>query len=452
VYGNFEVIPTEHFRVVSSGTLEPTRTTLAASDGELLVGTYNVLKRDMMDDAMAENAEIIATYMNGPDVVALQEIQNDSGLADDKSANNTLAALVAAISTINPTLQYQYIDYTFIGDNTNGGEPGDNIRTAYLYNPARVSVDMTSLNTVVNATDQKNPFLHSHLPLAATFTFINTGYIFEVINNHWSSKKDSAVYMGTAQPFEELQEDAAVNGGLVERKRQSAAIKRYTAGRDNVIVVGNFNEFEFVSPIASLGDDLTILTNNISENERYSSIYQGNSQALDHILVSAGIEAVAEYVHVNAEFAHRAAADFTHDPMVARIQVPDASPQWSPFKAPIGSSGVSPPGSPTTKSPAVAVTEPTRVSAPEPPTAGPTKSVVAIPPAEPIIDGSSGSSKPSMGAVVGFTLGGLAAALALAVVLSWRHRFRERTVLQSFPAPIPYPWPAPPVDVHPAHQ
>lgn len=336
-FGNFEVIPTEAFEVVTESTIEPTTTGYVGDSSTLLIGSYNVLNLDINDNdgdtdvadgRIEENANIIAVHMNGPDIVGLQEVQDDSGSEDDGvvSASATLGALVAAITAIDPSMSYEFIDNPCIGNNTSGGQPGGNIRTAFLYNPMRVSVDADSINCIVDPIDQQsnseNPFFDSRIPLVATFTFLSTGYKYEVINNHWSSKGGSAPIVGTVQPFEDLQEDSDVNGSLDERQAQSAAIKSYIGTKENVIVVGDFNEFEFISPIEGLAPELTILTIDIPETERYSFIFQGNSQSLDHILVSKGIEATAEYVHVNSEFAETSGRASDHDPMVALIQVP----------------------------------------------------------------------------------------------------------------------------------
>ena len=59
--------------------------------------------------------------------------------------------------------------------------------------------------------------------------------------------------------------------------------------------------------------------------ERYSYVFEGNSQALDHVLVSArlaGQPFAYDVVHVNAEFATHVS---DHDPQVARFLV-DAEP------------------------------------------------------------------------------------------------------------------------------
>ena len=57
-------------------------------------------------------------------------------------------------------------------------------------------------------------------------------------------------------------------------------------------------------------------------HERYSYVFDGNSQVLDQILVSLGtLGWIPEYdsVHVNAEFADQAS---DHDPQVARLTLP----------------------------------------------------------------------------------------------------------------------------------
>ena len=55
-------------------------------------------------------------------------------------------------------------------------------------------------------------------------------------------------------------------------------------------------------------------------SERYTYVFDGNSQVLDQILVSESLRQAAEYdsVHVNAEFHDQ---DSDHDPQVARLRV-----------------------------------------------------------------------------------------------------------------------------------
>ncbi len=89
-------------------------------------------------------------------------------------------------------------------------------------------------------------------------------------------------------------------------------------GQANVIVLGDLNDFPFSAPLGVLkGSLLHNLMDRLPEAERYSYVFDGNSQALDHILVSAAIHnrpLTYQSVHINAEFASRAS---DHDPQLA---------------------------------------------------------------------------------------------------------------------------------------
>jgi predicted extracellular nuclease len=53
--------------------------------------------------------------------------------------------------------------------------------------------------------------------------------------------------------------------------------------------------------------------------ERYTYVYDGNSQTLDHILTSPAVTSFNyDVVHINAEFADQAS---DHDPQIVRIDV-----------------------------------------------------------------------------------------------------------------------------------
>ena len=77
-------------------------------------------------------ANHIAKYLNTPDIMFVQEIQDNSGPTDDGvvSANLTLTNLVNAIQKESGIL-YNFTTIDPI-DKQDGGEPGGNIRQAYL--------------------------------------------------------------------------------------------------------------------------------------------------------------------------------------------------------------------------------------------------------------------------------------------------------------------------------
>lgn len=75
----------------------------------------------------------ISNLLQTPDIMFVQEIQDDTGPTDDGtvSANVTLTTLVNAIAAVsNVTYQFASIDPV---NNQDGGQPGGNIRTAFLY-------------------------------------------------------------------------------------------------------------------------------------------------------------------------------------------------------------------------------------------------------------------------------------------------------------------------------
>ncbi|SBW18520.1 hypothetical protein FDG2_0701 [Candidatus Protofrankia californiensis] len=88
-------------------------------------------------------------------------------------------------------------------------------------------------------------------------------------------------------------------------------------------MTSGLNDFTYSAPVQTLaGAGLTDLPATLSDAERYTYVHDGNSQVLDHILLSS-VLACASYsydvVHVNSESAVRQS---DHDPQVARIALP----------------------------------------------------------------------------------------------------------------------------------
>ncbi len=344
-FGNFEILPTEAFSVVDSPIVAET-TAITGSDERLTIATYNVLNLETNDadgdtdvangrfDAVAAH---IVNNLGTPDIIGLQEIQDNDGSVDSDitAADLTLQALVDAIVAAGgPTYAFQ--DTVDIVPLSVGGQPGGNIRAAFLYNPARVTLaaDATPLTDPADqAVNASNPFFGSRISLAADFIF--NEQTVTVVNNHLSSKGGSAPILGTEQPFDARQEDVSVNGSLDERQLQAGAVNDFVSNilvndpEANIVVLGDMNEFEFVSPIATiLGENLTNTTDSIDEDERYTFIFQGNSQSLDHILLSdnlvEGFE--VDIVHVNAEFAETDERASDHDPIVVSVEIAAPAP------------------------------------------------------------------------------------------------------------------------------
>ena len=335
-FGNFEINATQVIAVTDGGLSEES-TKLKPKNNHVLVASYNVLNLSVGDvfddegpDDLAQVAELgtqIVDNLNTPDVVALQEIQDDSGEDDNGvvSADDTLQMLVDAIvSAGGPT----YIAFNVEpANNTQGGVPGGNIRNAFLYNPERVDLvgfQPLSAGLLSAAGADPTSFDGTRIPLIGVFEF--KGIEFTVVSVHNSSRFGSTPIFGGPQPF--------VQAGEAEREAQTKALNAYVDYRlaadaeAQIIVTGDFNTFEFTDELAEdvVGPE-PVLTNLVpdfaEEGDSYSFIFDGNSQMLDHMFVTNAMlpSAKLDVVHVNVDFP-RTFINVTgsdHEPLVATL-------------------------------------------------------------------------------------------------------------------------------------
>jgi len=305
--------------------------------GELAIATYNVenLAPSDSDAKYARLGTAIVTHLASPDVVALEEIQDNSGATDDGTvdADKTVQKFIdAIIAAGGPTYDWRSISPV---NDLDGGQPGGNIRQVFLFNPARVSfTDRTGGDATTAVGVQKingkaaltaspgriapadEAWTTSRKPLAAEFSFQGKPVI--VIANHFNSKGGDYALTSRYQPVPRSSE--------VQRVKQATLVNTFVkeieaAQKDaNVVVLGDINDYEFSTAGKTLtaGGALKDLYFSLKPSERYSYVYQGNTQVLDHILVSRSVGSPDyDVVHINAEFADQAS---DHDPQVVRIK------------------------------------------------------------------------------------------------------------------------------------
>lgn len=332
-FGNYEVLVARRPEVRRAET-GPDVTSLRASDGTITVGTFNVLNLggDAEPEAFAARARVIVERMGAPAIVALQEIQDDDGATDsgDPSADRTFRRLIEAIVDVDgPRYAYAQIDPV---DGADGGQPGGNIRVGFLYDEARVTLPhrgeagpLDAVRVVDGPHFEPNParvdpeaacFDDSRKPLAAEFVVDGTPLF--VIDVHFSSKGGSTPLFGAVQP--------PVNGREEARREQARRVLalveaiRAEDRRARIVVLGDFNEFAFEEPMRALvaGGALENLMLELEPTARFTYVYQGNSQALDHVLVGAGgfRSTELDVIHGNAGF-RGGASD--HDAIVVRL-------------------------------------------------------------------------------------------------------------------------------------
>ena len=89
----------------------------------------------------------------------------------------------------------------------------------------------------------------------------------------------------------------------------------------NIILMGDFNalpEEESMRLLTSDGELLTNMIFTLPKNKRYTTNFNGNSQALDYIFSNKNLMnkcAQAEVLHINSDFMGRVS---DHDPVVMR--------------------------------------------------------------------------------------------------------------------------------------
>ncbi|MFC0360330.1 lamin tail domain-containing protein [Kytococcus schroeteri] len=347
-YANFKLKVTELGSVQAS----PFSRDVAAPNRKdaLEVATFNVENLDPTDDAAKFDglARQLVDHLGAPDIVALEEVQDDNGVQNDGTVDSstTTDQLIAAIEAAGgPRYEARWVNPE---DGQDGGQPGGNIRNVMLHRTDvdglrfvhRPGGDATTATTVESrgrwaalsaSPGRINPLSsaweNSRKPVVAEYSF--QGRPVFVIGVHFSSKGgDDPIFGRWQQP---------VRSSETQRMEQAREVRGFVDSllakdaQANVIVAGDVNDFEF-SPVADtlVGSGATALRDlprELHPADRYTYTYQGNSQVLDHLLLSPGMTTafqgkrpVTAYrhdvVHVNADF-HDQLSD--HDPQVVSV-------------------------------------------------------------------------------------------------------------------------------------
>ncbi|MBL8222507.1 MAG: endonuclease/exonuclease/phosphatase family protein, partial [Bryobacterales bacterium] len=297
----------------------------AAESNELTVATLNLerffdtTKADAtLDTVLSETAFQrrlnkaslgIRNILRTPDVLAVMEVEN---LA-------TLRALAAKINSDAVTAGEASPNYTAYLEE--GNDPAG-IDAGFLVKSSKVNVvDVTQVgktDTYLDPLTNQPATLHDRPPLLLRARA--TGLSFTVIANHLRSMNGL---------------DDAVEGRRVRAKRraQAEAIAKLVQARqvadpaERIVVLGDLNAFQFNDgyvdvvgilrgnptppPFLVLGSadlvnpDLVNTIDLTPESQRYSYIFDGNAQSLDHILVNTALEPLVTrmaYARLNADF------------------------------------------------------------------------------------------------------------------------------------------------------
>lgn len=321
------------------------RAALAGNARHLTLATFNVENFSIANaGARIERlGRTVVDALGAPAIVALEEIQDDSGPADDGvvTARATLAALIDAIAAAGgPRYEPVGIDPE---NDRDGGQPGGNIRVALLFDPGRVELvrrGTARANDAVEIVGRGRTMALSLSPgrvapsssafdlrsgegvrKSLAVEFRAAGEPLFVIVNHWTSKWDDDRAFGARQPPR--------TGTAAKRLAQGGVVRDFVdrllvaSPEARVVVLGDLNESDRGAGVAALGaPPLVNLVLGVDEADRYSFNFEGASELIDHIVVSPALAAGAEadIVHVNADCPDSARSS-DHDPVVARIVI-----------------------------------------------------------------------------------------------------------------------------------
>ncbi|HYI18359.1 MAG TPA: lamin tail domain-containing protein [Solirubrobacteraceae bacterium] len=359
-FGNYKFLALNN-PPLADGRLQPEQTRKRDRD-ELAVASYNVENLDGLDseERYKRVAQQIVGNLRSPDILSLEEIQDNDGAvsAAPTGADVTHALLIKAIQDAGgPRYDYRQINPVPGAD---GGEPGGNIRVSFLFRTDvrdlrfvdRPGGDATTptrpapgpggaqLTLSPGRVDPTNSvWASSRKPLAGEFRY--RGRPLFVVGNHFNSKGGDDPTFGRFQEprrTSELQRRGSATDPADTTRGQAGVVNRFVRDildidrRALVIVLGDLNDFDFSEtlrvveqgPSTRSSPELVNLWRLLPRSERYSYIFQGNAQTLDHILVSPALLFAGrpdlDVVHMNTEFNDQAS---DHDPPITRLELDD---------------------------------------------------------------------------------------------------------------------------------
>ncbi len=319
------------------------RTALTGDAHHMTLATFNVENFSVATAGprIERLGRSVVAALAAPAILALEEVQDDSGPADDGvvAASATLAALADAVTAAGgPRYEPVEIDPE---DGRDGGQPGGNIRVALLFDPARVELvrrGAARANDTAEIVGRGSTLALALSParlaprssafdlrqgegvrksLVAEFRV--GGKALFIVANHWTSKWDDDRAFGARQP----PRTPTAERRLAQARVVRAFVDRLLAAspRARVVVLGDLNEPEGGAGAAVLGaPPLVDLAARIAEADRYSFNFEGNSELIDHIVVSPALAAgaAADIVHLDTDCPDSERVS-DHDPVVARL-------------------------------------------------------------------------------------------------------------------------------------
>jgi len=239
-------------------------------------------------------AHAVVDQANVPDIVALQEIQDNDGaeMSMMVDASSTYEGLIKVIKQLCG-VQYRWVDIE-PGVGADGGQPGGSIRNGYLYHPERVELVKGSAR-LIGALEPA--FEDSRKPLVVHFREKSSGHELVCVNVHLASKRHQRGIFAPEQPgFDarlpiRIQQASIIEGQLAVMREQGL----------DYYVTGDFNDTEESETLVAMtGTQSVNLVSLLPAEQRYDYNHRGKLQVLMHGIVP---ESLAEN-HADYDIIH----------------------------------------------------------------------------------------------------------------------------------------------------
>lgn len=235
-------------------------------------------------------AEAIVSNAKCPDIVALQEIQDNDGAeqSNEVAANLTYKLLIKAITFLGGD-KYRWVDIP-PENQQDGGQPGGNIRNGFLYKSDSIEIVKGSVKRLAN---NEPAYKDTRKPLQATFrkkelSGNNKNLELTVINVHLASKRHQQSLFSPDRPRFDPKEQTRIEQARFLQSATQALQKQNHA----YYITGDFNDLEGSATLTALLNDAngkvtnTNLIQQLPKNERYDYNHRGKLHVLMHGIVS----------------------------------------------------------------------------------------------------------------------------------------------------------------------
>ena len=338
------------FQLLASPTLIPVSASFErvreSASPPITFGTFNLENLfDTVDDPLTEDtiltntayqrkleklALAIHTEMDEPAILAVQEAENSTVLTDlihrseiigsydfilveGADSRGIDVALLYSTDFVEVTAYEQRQGCTTLVDGLGPDGNGD------VLNPSNEITCDTDQN---GSNDGNRLFSRPPLEVELSVDIDGRDEIIFVIVNHWKSKGEDTSDVQYTLPRRIIQ--AQFVAGLAQE------ILTANPGA-NVAVLGDLNDYADSLPLQELENTgLTNLLPHVQKSQRYTYIYEGVSQVLDHALVSPALLnwVVPSVVHFNADYPYSYRSQSgtpirssDHDPVLVDYQI-----------------------------------------------------------------------------------------------------------------------------------